>query len=93
MRPGLLDPGPFYDHHHHGPSGPLMQPPLAGMTVTSRYKCRVGRIAATRHATSTLLRRVEVQLLYKKTRYVLWFMFIALTRIFQIWLERRRSTS
>ena len=41
MRPGLLDPGPFYDHHHHGPSGPLMQPPLAGMTVTSRYKCRV----------------------------------------------------
>ena len=51
VRPGLSDPGPFYDHYHYGPPGPLMQPFPRGSDRTSRYKCRVGRTAATRHAT------------------------------------------
>ena len=30
VRPGLSDPGPFYDHYHYGPPGPLMQPSPCG---------------------------------------------------------------
>ena len=48
VRPGLSDPGPFYDHYHYGPPGPRALP--CGSDRTSRYKCRVGRTAATLHA-------------------------------------------
>ena len=36
VRPGLSDPGPFYDHYHYGPLGPLMQPSHRGSDRTSR---------------------------------------------------------
>ena len=36
VRPGLSDPGPFYDHYHYGPPGPKCSRPREGASVASR---------------------------------------------------------
>ena len=63
VRPGLSDPGPFYDHYHYGPPGPLMQPSLAGVTVQAGINAEL--VEQRRRGTRrwTRLRRVEVLLL------------------------------
>ena len=64
VRPGLSDPGPFYDHYHYGPPGPLMQPfPRGRVTVQAGINAEL--VEQRRRGTRrwTRRRRVEVLLL------------------------------
>ena len=59
VRPGLSDPGPFYDHYHYGPPGPKCSRPREGASVASRNLMQSRVQPDERCTTTTCRQRVD----------------------------------
>ena len=59
VRPGLSDPGPFYDHYHYGPPGPKCSRPREGASVASRNLMQSRVQPDERFTTTTCRQRVD----------------------------------
>ena len=75
VRPGLSDPGPFYDHYHYGPPGPKCSRPREGASVASRnlMQSRVQPDEINNHHVSAARGRGRIDTLlerYSKNRVV-----------------------